>query len=108
MPVMARRILGDGSGGEMGHKKKEKGVSGHMEIEVDETVHQKSATGDQAGEVQGGGKGFVGDQQLFQRSEEQKAQKRGAAERANQAGVGQHLQVIVVGVINKFGVIQAF
>src|SRR6266404_9287777 len=79
-----------------------------MKIEVHETVHQKSATGDQAGEVQRGGKGFIGDQQLFQRSEEQKTQKRGAAECANQAGVGQHLQVIVVGVINKFGVIQAF
>ena len=66
-------ILRDGSRGEKGHQKKEKGVSGHMEIEVDETVHQKSATGDQAGEVQGGGKGFIGDQQLIERTEEEEA-----------------------------------
>ena len=41
----------DGSGGEVDHQKKKKGISGHMEIEIYEAVHQKSATSDQAGQV---------------------------------------------------------
>src|SRR6267378_2780493 len=98
-------ILRDGSRGEMGHKKKEKGISGHMEIEVHETVHQKSTTSDQAGKVQRGGKGLIGNKQMSQRREEQEAQKRGAAKGANQASISQHLQVIVVGVINKLCVV---
>ena len=71
MAVMPPRgILRDWSGGEMSHHEKEKGVSRHMEIEVHETVDQNSATGDQTGQVQRGGKGLVGDQQLFERREE--------------------------------------
>ena len=60
-------ILRDGSRGEMGHQKKEKGISGHMEIEVHETVHQKSTTCDQTGKVQRGGKGLIGNKQMSQR-----------------------------------------
>src|SRR5712675_351334 len=98
-------ILRDGSRGEMGHQKKEKGVSGHMGVEVHETVHQKSTTSDHAGKVQRGGKGLIGNKQMSQRGEEQEAQKRGAAKTAHQASIGQHLQVIVVGVINKLCVV---
>ena len=52
MPVMPPGgILRDGSSGEVGHQKEEKGVSGHMQIEIHQTVHQEPATGDQAGKV---------------------------------------------------------
>jgi hypothetical protein len=35
----------------MGHKEEEQGVGRNVEIEIDETVDEKSAAGDQTGEL---------------------------------------------------------
>ena len=85
MPI--RGALGDFGGSQEGHKKKEQSVSGHVQIKIHKAVHQKTATRHKSGEMQRGGKGFFGDQQLLQRTEEQSAQEPDAAESPAKAGV---------------------
>ena len=46
-------------GCEVRHKKKQQGVRGNVEIEIDEAMHEKTAAGQETGELQGPGKGIV-------------------------------------------------
>src|SRR6266404_2435729 len=71
-------------------------------------MHQKAATRHKSREMQRGGKGFVGDQQLLQRTEEQHTQEPGAAEGAGKASVRQQLEIVVMRVIDDSSVIKAF
>src|SRR5438270_2199371 len=109
MPITpVGRILRNGGGSQMGHQEEKKGVSRHVQIEIDEAVHQKPATGHEAGKMQRGSKGFIRDQQLLERTEEQEAQERGTAESTNQTGVGQHFKIVVMRMIDYLCVIEAF
>ena len=46
-------------GCEVRHEKKQEGVRGNVEIEINEAMHEKTAAGHETGELQGAGKGIV-------------------------------------------------
>ena len=46
-------------GGEVRHEKKQEGIGGDVQIEVDEAMHEKPAAGHETGELQGPGKRIV-------------------------------------------------
>ena len=60
-----RRILWDFGRREVGHQNKEQGVSGHVQIEIHQAVHQKATTRYKSRKMKRGSKGLVDDEQLL-------------------------------------------
>jgi hypothetical protein len=85
-----RTLGGSGNlgGGEIGHQKKEQGVAGDVEIEVDQTVHQESGASDKAGKMERGGEGLVLQEQPAERMKKQSTEKPGTTRGAGNSSFG--------------------
>ena len=49
----------DFCGGQVRHEKKQQGIRGNVQIEIDEAMHEKAAAGHQTGKLQHPGKRIV-------------------------------------------------
>jgi len=56
---LLRRSLLNFCGGQMSHKKKQDGVGGDVQIEIDEAMNEEAGAGNQAGDLQSSGKRIV-------------------------------------------------
>ena len=97
--------LGSGEGGD---KKKEQGVRGDVQIEVDQAVNEKAGTPDKRGQVERYGKRRSRMKQTAPGFEKPNTEERGAAETAKKSSFGEGFDVVVVGMIDDFAVIESF
>src|ERR1700736_2234080 len=94
--------------GEISHQKKEQGVARDVEVEIDQTVHEKAGTSDEARKMESGGEGLVLQEQATERTKKQSTEKPGATRGASDSGFGQGFEVVVVGVIDNSCVVVGF
>src|SRR5258708_40376615 len=77
-------------------------------MKVDQAVHQQTPATGPSAQAKSIREGMVARFQKAQRADEQSSDEPGAAESADQACFGQGFQVIVVGMIHDFSVVQGF
>jgi len=94
--------------GEVRHEKKQKGVGGNVQIEIDEAMHKKPAAGHQTGELQGPGKGIVELAQSLHGFGQQDADEPGATQATGNASFRKGLQIVVVSVIDDLPIVESF
>jgi hypothetical protein len=94
--------------GEISHQEKKKGVARDVEIEIDQTVHEEAGATDKARKMESGGEGLVLQEHTTERTKKQSTEKPGAARGTGDSGFGQSFEVIIVCVIDNFGVVQRF
>src|SRR5882724_342610 len=103
-----RGSLLDFCGGKVGDEKKQEGVGGDVQIEIDKAMHKKPGAGHETGELQGPGKGIVELAQTLQGLGQQDTDEPGAAEATGNASFRKGLQIVVVRVIDDLPVIESF
>lgn len=91
---------------QVGHKKKQESVSGDVQVEIDQSMHEEAGASHQPGKLQGPGKGIIELAQSFQGFAEQDTQKPGTTEPSQNAGFGEGLEVIVVRVVDDFPIVE--
>src|SRR6266851_5091794 len=94
--------------GEISHKEKKQGVARDVEIEIDQTVHEEADATDKTRKMESEGEGLVLQEHTTERTKKQSAEKPGAARNTDDSGFGQSFEVIIVCVIDNFGVVQGF
>src|SRR5690242_15838008 len=100
------RSLLDLRGGQMSHQEEKPKVGRDVEVEVDQSVHQKSRACNYSGKLQSPGEREITLPEKRKRFEKQNPEEPGTAETAQRARLGKSFQVIVVRVIDDFGVIK--
>jgi hypothetical protein len=93
--------------GQVGHEEKEESITWNVQVEIDETVREKPETSDKSRELNRRSKGSNGLRQAPKRIEEQDTKKPNAAQAAGNAGFRETLEVIIVGVIDDFSVVES-
>ena len=95
-------------GCQVSHEKKQHGIHRNMQIEIDETVHEKTDASQETGELQSPGKRIVQPSHALHRLSEQDSDEPGAAYAAGNARFCKSFQIIVVGVVDYSPVIECF
>ena len=90
------------------HKEKKPEISRDVEVEVDQRMHEQSSTSHDSRKLQGSHKGKVILAEAREGFEQQSREKPGTTGTAQDACFGKGLQVVVVGVIDDFSVIESF
>src|SRR5437762_41266 len=90
----------------MSHQEEKPKVGWDVEVEVDQSVHQESRAGNYSGKLQRPWKRKITLPEKGKRFEKQNPEEPGAAQTAQRARFNKSLQVIVVRVIDDFGVIK--
>ena len=102
-----RTGLADFRGGQVRHEEKQQSVCRNVEIEIDEAVREKPQARDETRELDGRSKGPYRLRQAPKRIEQQNAQKPNTAQAAGNARFRETLEVVIVGVIDDFSVIES-
>ena len=102
-----RRLLNFGRC-QVRHKEKKPEISRDVEVEVDQRMHEQSSTSHDSRKLQGSHKGKVILAEAREGFEQQSREKPGTTGTAQDACFGKGLQVVVVGVIDDFSVIESF
>src|SRR5690242_17630546 len=108
MAGSCRRRLLNLRGGQMSHQEEKPKVGRDVEVEVDQSVHQKSRASHNSGELQGPGKRKVTLPKKGKGFEKQNPEEPSAAQAAQHARSSKGFQVVVVSVIHDFAVIKSF
>ena len=102
-----RRGLADFRRGQVAHEEKKESVCRYVQIEIDETVREKPQACDETRELDGRSKGANRLRQAPKRIEQQNAQKPNTAQAAGHARFRETFEVVIVGVIDDFSVIES-
>jgi|SRR5580692_4714537 hypothetical protein len=94
--------------GQIGHKKKEESIPGNVQIEIDQAMGEKPKTSHKSGELDGGAEGSDRLRETPQGIEEQDAEKPSATQAAGKTGFREAFEVIVVGVVDYFSIVERF
>ena len=103
--IIKGRDLGSG---QMRHEQEQKKIRRDMQIEIDETMHEKAAACDQPGELQSASKGMIQLAQSHQGLAEKDAQEPSATKPSEKAGLRQGLEVVVVRVVDNLSIVERF
>ena len=98
----------DFSGGQMGHQEEEKEIGGDVQIEIDETVHEKAAASDETGELQSAREGLTQLAQSYQRLTEQDAKEPRATHTSKKPCLCQGFEVVIVRVVDNLSIVERF
>src|SRR5260370_31234280 len=92
----------------MRHKKKQKGIGGDVQVEIDETMHEKATCSDQSRELQGRCKGISELVQALEGLAQQDDDEPGTTKASEKSRLGKDLKVIVVGMVDNLPVVKRF
>jgi hypothetical protein len=79
----------DFRGGQVSHQEKQKCVRGDMQVEIDETVDEKTRASHETGELQGSSERIIELPETLQRLHQEHAEKPGATDATEETCLGQ-------------------
>src|SRR6266478_4154135 len=98
----------DFRGCQMRHEKKQKGIGGDVQVEIDETMHKKATRSYQSRELQGPCKGITELTQALEGHVQQDDDKPGTTKASEKSRLSKGLKVIVVGMVDNLSVVKRF
>src|SRR6266705_3506182 len=92
----------------MRHEKKQQSIGGDVQVEINETMHEKATCSDQSRELQDPCKGITELTQALEGHAQQGDDKPGTTKASEKSRLGKGLKVIVVGVVDNLSVVKRF
>src|SRR6266581_5173103 len=90
----------------MRHEKKQQSIGGDVQVEIDETMHEKASCCDQFRELQDPCKGITELKQALEGHAQQGDDKPGTTKASEKSRLGKGLKVIVVGMVDNLSVVE--